>query len=405
MGRIMPRVAEVFCDQDSTPWVAIKRNGTIMNMRLESQDFAELAIAASMIPDEQEFGSSGFVRPCGDSVIKSVRSAIRLLGRNNQRQMFLRYGCQDGKMLVDLCDDSQTIIEVDEKGWRPTPLKSISPFFRTENEAPLPFPEKGRNFQQIKGFLPFKNELDEIITTYFLGATPFVQYDRPFLVVSGPRAVGKSITCAMIRDFVDPHKKPPIDMPTDKRSLIVSISQAAVPTFDNCNQILPESFQSVLSGTATGFAHTERKLFSNFGQATISFRRPIIISGLIVPFTKEDLLSRCMILKFEGNFKSGEIDASILQNQFEKRRANIFGGMLDIISEAVKILPKIHPIPSNLIRFRDWARVAIAIGIILGIPQRTFTGSIHRNEGEAAQICSRDHAGLCCGNQTHGIFQ
>lgn len=150
MGRIMPRVAEVFCDQDSTPWVAIKRNGTIMNMRLESQDFAELAIAASMIPDEQEFGSSGFVRPCGDSVIKSVRSAIRLLGRNNQRQMFLRYGCQDGKMLVDLCDDSQTIIEVDEKGWRPTPLKSISPFFRTENEAPLPFPRKAGIFNRLR---------------------------------------------------------------------------------------------------------------------------------------------------------------------------------------------------------------------------------------------------------------
>jgi hypothetical protein len=40
--------------------------------------------------------------------------------------------------------------------------------------------------------------------------------------------------------------------------------------------------------------------------------------------------------------------------------------MLTTLSKAVKILPEVESIPPDLTRFRDWARVFIAVGMALG---------------------------------------
>lgn len=369
MRAVMPIIAEVFSDQNGTPWVAVSRNGTIVIMALESEDFAELVTAASMVPDQQGFGDSGLAMPCSTSVIRAVRRALRLLARKNQRELFLRYGWQDEKLIADLGDTGYTVFEVDKNGCRPASL-ALPPFFRTKNQAFLPYPDTPGDFTELKKFLPFTNDVDQIVVMIFAATVPFVRFERPVLVIYGPPSSGKSKATHIVRDSVDPQIGPPVDMPADKKGLIVNFAGCCLPAFDNANEIISVSCQSVFSGSVTGFSHTERQYYTNYGAATISFRRASIVNGLGVPFTKEDLLSRCLLIKTQK--LSNEMDASALWAEFEKCRASIFGGMLQAISEALKILPKIQPIPPDLIRFRDWARVAIALGTCFGIPREHF---------------------------------
>jgi|GEM_PF-3926247 len=122
MDRVRPIVAEVFRDQDGTPWVAVKRNGATVNMSLYSEDFDELVIAASMAPGRYGFGDSGLSMPCSPSVIKAVRSALRLLAHNNQRGLFLRYAWENGKLFTDIGDAGHTVFETDKKGLGRPPL-------------------------------------------------------------------------------------------------------------------------------------------------------------------------------------------------------------------------------------------------------------------------------------------
>ncbi len=61
-----------------------------------------------------------------------------------------------------------------------------------------------------------------------------------------------------------------------------------------------------------------------------------------------------------------EKDQSDLLREFENDRPSILGGMLTTLSKAVKILTEVESIPPDLTRFRDWARVFIAVGMALG---------------------------------------
>lgn len=153
-------------------------------------------------------------------------------------------------------------------------------------------------------------------------------------------------------------------MPYDMKDLIINLSEACLPAFDNANEIVPKQCQAVFSGCVTGFTHRERRLFTNFEAARISFRRPAIVNGLVVPFSKPDLLSRCLLMKTEKI--DDEKDQSDLLREFEDDRPSILGGMLTTLSKAVKILPEVESIPPDLTRFRDWARVFIAMGMALG---------------------------------------
>jgi len=191
-------------------------------------------------------------------------------------------------------------------------------------------------------------------------------------VVYGPRSSGKTTTTRMGRNLVNPMKTDSYDAPSNKRDLIVILSQDPFPLFDNVNESFSSGLQSILSGAGTGYGHKERLLFTNFGSARLQFRRTMIINGLKVPVNKEDIVSRCLLVPFDGSFASGDVDKSALEADFNKQRANLFGGMLDVMSAALKVLPTIAPIPSGLFRFRDWARLALACAEVMGTSRDDF---------------------------------
>ena len=271
--------------------------------------------------------------------------------------------------MLDLGDTNHTVIEIDNAGWRKTSIE-IPPFYRTKDQAAFPYPDASGDFNKMKQFLSFRDDIDQTIAQIFVATVPFIEFERPILVIYGPPSSGKSKTTHILRDIADPQNKPPGDMPTDKKALMINLFESCLPAFDNANEIIPEGSQSLFSGSVTGFSHKERRLFSNFEAAHISFRRPSIVNGLTVPFSKPDLLSRCLLIKAEKI--STEIDPSVLRENFEKDRSSILGGMLNTLSIALKILPQVKPIPPDLTRFRDWARAAIAVGIALGIPRERF---------------------------------
>lgn len=365
MKLLKPVINKVVKDTSGTIWLVMDRQGKPQNVPLESQAFEDIVTWASMVPEPHV--------PCSSGVVKDVRRALRVVVQGNQEVLDLctRFGLIEGKLLFDLADADGTVIQIDERGWRPASLPT-SPFIRTEDQASLPFPNRGGDFTEISRFLPLIEDVDRILVQTFLPTVPFDQYERPFLVVFGPRWSGKTTATRMWRNLVNPMKVDSYDAPSNKRDLVVILSQDPFPLFDNVNESFSLGLQSILSGAATGYGHKERQLFTNFGSATLRFRRTMIINGLKVPLTAEDIVSRCLLVPFDGSFSAGEVDKSSLEEEFDKQWANLFGGMLDVISAALKVLPTVAPIPSGLFRFRDWARLALACAEVMGISRDDF---------------------------------
>jgi len=365
MKLLKPAIHKVFQDRSGTIWLAVDHQGRPANVPLESRAFEDLVTLASMVPEPHV--------PCSSRVVKDVRRSIRLLVQGNQHtvDLYSRFGSIEGELLFDLADADGTVIQIDERGWRPTSLPT-SPFIRTEDQASLPFPNPGGDFTEISRFLPLIEDVDRILIQTFLPTVPFDQYERPFLVVYGPRWSGKTTTTRMWRNLVNPMKVDSYDAPSNKRDLVVILAQDPFPLFDNVNESFSLGLQSILSGAATGYGHKERQLFTNFGSATLQFRRTMIINGLRVPVTAEDIVSRCLLVPFDGSFAAGEVDKSSLEEEFDRQKANLFGGMLDVITAALKVLPTVAPIPSGLSRFRDWARLALACAEVMGVSRNDF---------------------------------
>jgi hypothetical protein len=365
MNLMKPVIRNVFKDRGGTIWLAMDRQGIPANIPLNSQVFEDIVTAASMIPEPHV--------PCSFRVVKDVRRVLRLLvqGQQDAVDLYSRFGSRGAKLLIDLADADGTVIEIDDLGWRQASLPTCL-FVRTSDQGSLPFPHHGEDFTAINRFLPLSDAADRIIIQTFLPTVPFDQFERPFLVAYGPRWSGKTTASRILRNLINPMKTDSYDAPNNKRDLVVILSQDPFPLFDNVNESFSLGLQSILSGAATGYGHKERELFTNFGSTTLQFRRTMIINGLKVPLTAEDVISRCLLVPFDGSFPSGEVDKSLLESEFDKQRANLFGGLLDVISAALKILPSVAPIPSGLSRFRDWARLALASAQVMGISQADF---------------------------------
>ncbi|MGB6068003.1 MAG: hypothetical protein WBG50_24620 [Desulfomonilaceae bacterium] len=365
MGVLRPAIRKVFKDKGGAIWMAMDRQGKPSNILLDSQLFEDIVTTASMLPEPHV--------PCSSAVVKDIRRALRVLAQGDHEpvQLYTRFGSVNGTILFDLVDADRTTIQIDEHGWGPT-SRNMCHFIRTEDQGSLPFPDRGGDFTAINRFLPLSDEADRIIIQTFLPTVLFDQFERPFLVVHGPRWSGKTTTTRIWRNLINPMKTDSYDVPNTKRDLVVILSGDPFPLFDNVNESFSLGLQSILSGAATGYGHKERQFFTNFGSATVQFRRTMIINGLRVPVTAEDIISRCLLVPFDGVFLSGEADKSSLESEFDKQWASLFGGMLDVVSAALKIMPTVAPIPPGMFRFRDWARAALACAEVMGISRHDF---------------------------------
>jgi hypothetical protein len=144
-------------------------------------------------------------------------------------------------------DANPTLIQVDGGGWDKASVESF-PFFRTPDLAPSPDPDTDWDFNKLLRFLPFNDETDKIIFQIYAAMVPFIEYERPILVIFGPHSSGKSNVTRILRDIIDPQNGPVGDMPYDRKDLIINLSEACLPAFDNANEIIPRQCQAVFSG-------------------------------------------------------------------------------------------------------------------------------------------------------------
>ncbi|MGO9119738.1 MAG: hypothetical protein ACLQPD_19260 [Desulfomonilaceae bacterium] len=372
---ILARGLRIFLDDRGVAWGWAKLNGHYRTLNLRSDEFGGFCQSAYF---------SEYDDAISDGLIKKMASFLKHTA-TERHTLHNRFAYLDGELWIDTGKDGNAMV-VTQNGWG-TASCIVPVFRRFSHQKPFPVPEPDGSVKEILDFLPLKNPDDQLLILVWVCSLPLEHIQRPLLLLYGFADSGKSTCSETIRDIVDPSITATMSLPQSRVDLIQILDHHALPVFDNIERLAawanPEICRAV-----TGGGFSKRTVFSEDGDSIFHFRRSAILNGINRPANAQDVLGRSIIIRLDpltGQERALFGGRKELMRRFQEARSRIFGGILNVLSSAMRIRPTVKL--EKLHRMDEWELWGCAIAQSLGISQEAF---LHRYQANM----SRQHEEL-----------
>lgn len=281
----------------------------------------------------------------------------------------------DGATWIDLADKQWRAVRVTSRGWElrhdPPPL-----FRRYSHQQPLPRPVPGGSAHKLLRFLNVASEDDGLLFLASTVAALVPNIPQAMLILHGPQGSAKTTAARVRRALVDPSAVPTVIVRRDLGELVQALDHHYMPLLDNLNTL--SDWQSdIFCQAATGGGFCKRELYSDADDVILSFRRPLVLTGINVPAVAPDLLDRAMLIRLERIAPDRRQDETYFWQQFDAARPEIFGGLLDALVNAMQIESTLSL--GRLPRLADFARWGAAAAEALGFGAGAFIKAMFAN--------------------------
>lgn len=282
---------------------------------------------------------------------------------------------EDGAIWIDLADKQWRAVRVTSRGWEvrrdPPPL-----FRRYSHQQALPVPVKGGDAHKLLRFLNVASDDDALLFLASMVAALVPDIPQAMLILHGPQGSAKTTAARVRRALVDPSGVPTVIVRRDIGELVQALDHHYMPLLDNLNTL--SDWQSdIFCQAATGGGFCKRELYSDADDVILSFRRPLVLTGINVPAVAPDLLDRSILIRLERIAPERRQDESYLWRQFDAARPEILGGLLDALVGAMQIEATLTL--GRLPRLADFARWGAAASEALGFGASTFVKAMFAN--------------------------
>lgn len=297
-----------------------------------------------------------------------------------ERPVFIRVGGFDGRLYLDLGDESWRAVEIDATGWQVIDEPPVR-FRRAAGMQPLAVPAPGGSVEALRSFLNVQSDQDFVLVVAWALAVLRNKGPYPALVLSGEQGSAKSTFSAILRSLLDPNTAPLRALPREDRDLFIAASNGHVLAFDNVSG-LPAWISDTLCRLATGGGFAVRQLYTDQDEVLFDAARPVILNGIEDIVTRPDLADRAVFLTLEPIPEERRRPEAELWAAFEAERARLVGVLLDAVVEGLKRLP--HTQLPRLPRMADFALWASACETAIW-PAGTFWSAYCGNRDEAVE--------------------
>ena len=233
--------------------------------------------------------------PNDSAITDAVNTMEHRASAGERRTVGVRRIHGDGKIYLDLADETWTTVETDAAGWRICPDPPVR-FLRKKGMLPLPMPEQGGNIDDLRPLVNVPDENQWILIKAWLLSVFNGDIPLPILAVHGEQGSAKSTLCRLLRMLVDPNKAALRTFPKDERDLIISANNNLILAFDNLSG-LPPAMADAVCRLSTGAGYAIRALYSDDEENIFAGRRSIIINGIEDLAGRADLLDRCITIQ------------------------------------------------------------------------------------------------------------
>jgi hypothetical protein len=366
--------ASLFHSANRRAFIDIQRDGGIFTLELESELFIDWLLRLAR--KKLKFLPS-------DSDIKRIVRQLMAEARDREcREVALRIAKVNGTVYYDLGRDDWKLVEVTSSGWSVIDYTAALPirFRRSQGMQAQQLPERGGRIDELWSVVNV-NEEDRVRLLIWLVSALYPGGPQPWLGIDGHGGSGKSTLTSIALKLVDPNDAELRKPPKSEKDLRVFMNSAWVLAFDNVSNITQDQ-SDLLCGLATGLTLSDRKLYSDYEQASISGKRPLIMNGIGAVGWAEDFMQRGIRVNMRSiDRRIGEEE---LWPMFEAMRARVLGCLFDAVAQGLRDKAKVGDI-ENPVRLIDLQRFSYAALPALGVSREHCEEAFESNRKAGAE--------------------
>jgi len=269
-------------------------------------------------------------------------------------------------------------VKITSTGWQVINAPDVL-FIRGDYMRALPTPTQSGDINLLWSLVNIpKHDHLKVIAWLLECLRPDTPY--PVLEITGEQGSVKSTSQKHLRKLIDPNKSNLRAAPKTIEDIWVTAKHAHIVSFENISH-LSAGYQDALCVLATGGAYATRTLHTTSDETVIELKKPIVLNGIPVNVTAQDLLDRT--LHIDLPVIQSRITESEIEALFDKDYQSIFSGLLDVFVKALEILPTINDIERHeLPRMADFALLGEAVYRLHGHAPKTFINEYHEKRTE-----------------------
>ena len=195
--------------------------------------------------------------------------------------------------------------------------------------------------------------------------------DTPHVVLElvGEQGSAKSSTQRALRRLIDPNQADLRAAPKTVEDVWIAARNSHMVSLENLSHLQPQ-YQDALCVLATGGGYSARTLYTNAEETILELRKPIVLNGISVIVTAQDLLDRCLHIDLPS-INAREL-AGDMETRFEAAQPALLGALLDLFVKVLATLPSVVIAPEHRPRMADFAALGEAVCRVHGEPEGAF---------------------------------
>ena len=302
-----------------------------------------------------------------DQSLREARMTLEGMAMQDCRSVYIRVASIEGQHWIDLAEPGKNAAICLMPGkWAIYDAPVM--FSRSESAQALPRPEPGGNIDLLWNIANIVPDQRILVIAWLVEClrtdTPF-----PILEMFGEQGCAKSTTQTALRRLIDPNAADLRAVPKSAEDLYVTGGTNHVISIENVSH-LPAPIQDALCVIATGGGFAKRKLYSDSDEIVITLKRPAILNGIVAAITQQDAVSRAISIELPVITSAAAKDK--LDSEYEKNRASILGGLLDIAAKALEYLPEMTLPADQRPRLVEFAYLGMAVAKAMNYPSEVF---------------------------------
>jgi hypothetical protein len=291
----------------------------------------------------------------------------------------LRCGLADGKYYVDLCEpNTARAVEVSAGVWKVVDRPPVK-FVRTENMQPLPVPVAGGHINDLWPLVNIPQDC-RLLTLAWLCESLRPDTPYPVLELIGEQGCGKSSTQTLLRQLIDPNACDLRAAPKTADDVYVAANVSHLISYENLSH-LPAAMQDAFCTISTGGGYAKRTLYTDAEESVLVLKRPLVLNGISVCVTQQDLTDRTVSLDLPVIADRGE--ERELKERFKQAQPRLFGALLTLFAKSLATLPAVQISTEDRPRLIEFAKLGIAIERVTGAPLGEFMRQFKARRSEA----------------------
>jgi hypothetical protein len=283
-------------------------------------------------------------------------------------EVFTRIAKTEAGYWLDLCNDTWQCVQVTATGWAVVAGDGAPLFARSASMRPLPVPERGGTLDALWPLVNIPEGDRPMVLAWMLEC---MRADTPHVVLElvGEQGSVKSTTQKSLRRLIDPNQADLRAAPKSVEDVWIAARNSHMVSLENLSHLQPQ-YQDALCVLATGGGYSARTLYTNAEETILELRKPIVLNGISVIVTAQDLLDRCLHIDLP-TIQSREL-ASVMETRFEVAQPKLLGALLDLFVKVLAKLPSVAIAPEHRPRMADFAALGEAVFRVHGEPDGAF---------------------------------